>query len=161
MHQARLDHRERQGQLDQQGHRDHKVHQVRLDHRDQQQDRPCRLGRSSSIILVRQSIRVRCVRCAFQHDRARSAIADQGVHCFAKGARLVCKAGEQEGDLHRFPSQTKLLDGTTPNRLQEKNAKKAQMIPKLGQGASTTLFLLHRILISPCPKIEVFYHTAR
>ena len=38
------------------------------------------------------------------------------IYCFAKGARLVCKAGEQQGDLHRFPSQTKLLDGTTSKR---------------------------------------------
>jgi hypothetical protein len=38
------------------------------------------------------------------------------MHCFAKGARLVCKAGEQQGDLHRFPSRTKLLDGTASKR---------------------------------------------
>jgi hypothetical protein len=29
------------------------------------------------------------------------------IHCFAKGAHLVCRGGEQEGPLHRFPSETK------------------------------------------------------
>jgi hypothetical protein len=38
------------------------------------------------------------------------------IHCFAKGARVVCKEGEQEGDLHRFPSKTKILEGATPIR---------------------------------------------
>ncbi len=39
------------------------------------------------------------------------------IHCFAKGARLVCREGEQEGPLHRMPIQTKGLNGTTPKRM--------------------------------------------
>jgi hypothetical protein len=46
------------------------------------------------------------------------------IHCFAKGADLVCKEGEQEGDLHRFPTQTKILDGSTPGRVRKPTRKK-------------------------------------
>lgn len=34
------------------------------------------------------------------------------IHCFAKGAHLVCREGEQEGDLHRFPSHATILNGS-------------------------------------------------
>jgi hypothetical protein len=41
------------------------------------------------------------------------------IHCFAKGAHLVCREGEQEGSLHRFPSETKILDGSAPSRVRK------------------------------------------
>ena len=35
------------------------------------------------------------------------------ISCSAEGARLLCKAGEQKGDLHRFSSHPRILDGDT------------------------------------------------
>jgi len=37
------------------------------------------------------------------------------ISCFAKGARLLCRAGEQKGDLHRFSSRPRILE--TENKI--------------------------------------------